>query len=162
MPTIAYRLADPSDCRALAELKGKVWNTTYAGIYPQERLRGYDVAHNERIFASIIANPAIELHIATDEGHIVGFMTCGSLFKPRPGFQREIGLLYILQSHQRRGIGRGFFAIARERFRRDGVPRFIVAVNRLNQPALAFYRAMGGVPALEEGEQIIFVFLTDP
>ena len=162
MPTIAYRLATPSDCRAIAELKGEVWNTTYAGIYPEERLRGYDVAHNERIFAAVLANPAIELHVATDGGRIVGFMTCGAPFKPRPGFQREIGLLYILRSHQRRGIGRSFFAIARERFRRDGISRFLVAVNRQNQPALVFYRAMGGVPALEEGEQLLLAFPTDP
>ena len=161
MPNIAYRLAIPADCRAIAQLKGEVWNTTYAGIYPEERLRGYDVDHNERIFAGIVANPAIDLHVATDAGHIVGFMTCGALFRPVEGFQREIGLLYIRQSHQRMGIGRAFFAIARDSFRRDGVERFIVSVNRQNAGALAFYRAMGGMPVRHSDTQITLVFPVD-
>ena len=161
MPSITYRLATPADCRAIAQLKGEVWNTTYAGIYPEERLRGYDVDHNERIFAGIVANPDIDLHVATDAGRIVGFMTCGTLFHPVEGFQREIGMLYILQSHQRQGVGRTFFAIARARFRREGISRFIVSVNAQNHPALAFYRAMGGTLLRQTDTQIILFFAVE-
>jgi len=46
MNTIAYRKADLNDCLELAILKGQVWNTTYKGIYPDEKLSGYDVAKN--------------------------------------------------------------------------------------------------------------------
>ena len=40
-------------------------------------------------------------------------MSCGRLFRPYPGFEQEVGLLYILKEYQRKGIGRGFLEIAR-------------------------------------------------
>lgn len=51
MHNIAYRKATLEDCYSIAELKGIVWNTTYKGIYPDEKLTGYDefmVAVNSR------------------------------------------------------------------------------------------------------------------
>jgi len=41
MNTITYRKAIVTDCHELAVLKGLVWNTTYKGIYPDEKLTGY-------------------------------------------------------------------------------------------------------------------------
>ena len=51
---IQFREAVLTDCYDLAVLKGKVWNTTYQGIYPQEKLTGYDVEKNARIFEAIV------------------------------------------------------------------------------------------------------------
>ncbi len=45
---IYFREAVLADCYDLAVLKGKVWNTTYQGIYPQEKLTGYNVEKNQK------------------------------------------------------------------------------------------------------------------
>ena len=141
---ITYRKATMDDCLAIATLKGIVWNTTYKGIYPDNSLANYDIPKNQRIFEQIVHNPDIELYVATDNAKIVGFMTCGKPYKPYRDFGQEIGLLYILQDYQRRGIGREFFRIARRQMLTGGYHKFIVSVNKLNQPAIDFYHAMSG------------------
>ena len=141
---ITYRNATMDDCLAIATLKGIVWNTTYKGIYSDDSLANYDIPKNQRIFEQIVHNPDIELYVATDNDKIVGFMTCGKPYKPYRDFGQEIGLLYILQDYQRRGIGNQFFQIARRQMLADGYGKFLVSVNKLNQPAIDFYHAMGG------------------
>lgn len=141
---LRYRKATVDDCRALAELKGAVWNTTYQGIYSAETLANYDVVKNQHIFEGIVADPDIELYLAECGGKPVGLMTCGKPFKPFQHFQQEIGLLYILKEYQRRGIGRGFFDLARQQVKNSGHHEFLVSVNKLNRPAIDFYLAMGG------------------
>ncbi|MBQ8311770.1 MAG: GNAT family N-acetyltransferase [Clostridia bacterium] len=151
---ILYRKATSDDCLALAELKGRVWNTTYKGIYSDETLQNYDVAKNQSIFESIVANPEIELYLAECNGTAVGLMTCGKPFRPFMHYEQEIGLLYILKSYQRRGIGRGFFELARQQVKNSGHREFLVSVNKLNKPAIDFYLAMGGKVVLTDEKQM--------
>ncbi len=151
---ISYREACLADCYVLAVLKGKVWNTTYQGIYPQEKLTGYDVEKNKRIFESIVENPEISLYVATDGDEIVGFMTCGKPYKPFREYGQEIGLLYILKEYQRQGIGRAFFHIAKRLVAERGYKEFFLSVNRKNYEAQKFYLAMNGERLCEEGEQV--------
>lgn len=151
---LRFREAVLKDCYDLAVLKGKVWNTTYQGIYPQEKLTGYDVEKNARIFESIVRNPEITLYVATDGEKIVGFMTCGKPYKPFREYGQEIGLLYILKEYQRQGIGRAFFRIARKLVAERGYQEFFLSVNKRNYEAQKFYLAMGGEVLCEEGEQL--------
>lgn len=151
---INYREAVKTDCYDLAVLKGKVWNTTYQGIYPQEKLTGYDVEKNKRIFESIIENPEISLYVAVDGEKIVGFMTCGKPYKPFREYGQEIGLLYILKEYQRQGIGRAFFRIAKKLVVDGGYKEFFLSVNKRNYEAQKFYLAMGGEVLCEDGEQV--------
>ncbi len=154
--TILYRLATAEDCLALAALKGQVWNTTYRGIYPDERLDGYDVEKNRRIFESIAANPEVELHMAVHGERPIALMTCGKPFRPVEPYRQEVGMLYVLKEYQRKGVGRKLLSIAAERARSRGFDAFVVAVNRLNLPAIAFYRALGGLLIHEDEQQLRF------
>lgn len=151
---IRYRKAQFGDCYELAVLKGMVWNTTYRGIYPEEKLAGYDVEKNQRIFENMIENPEIALHVAVDGSRIVGFMTCGKPYRPFQNFCQEIGLLYILKEYQRQGIGTAFFEIARKQVAENGYREFFLSVNRKNYDAQKFYKVMGGTVICEEGEQV--------
>lgn len=141
---IVYRAAALEDCYEVAVLKGLVWNTTYKGIYSDAALTNYDVDKNRKIFESIVQNPDIELYIAQDGNRIVGLMTCGKPFRPFGDYQQEIGLLYILASHQRRGIGRNFLDMARKHAAVAHCNELMVSVNRQNANAIRFYLAMGG------------------
>lgn len=151
---IVFREACLADCYDLAVLKGKVWNTTYQGIYPQEKLTGYDVEKNKRIFESIVENPEISLYVANDGEKIVGFMTCGKPYRPFREYGQEMGLLYILKEYQRQGIGREFICIAKNLVAERGYKEFFLSVNRRNYEAQKFYFAMGGGMLCEEGEQL--------
>lgn len=151
---ISYREACLADCYDLAVLKGKVWNTTYQGIYPQEKLTGYDVEKNKGIFESIVENSEISLYVATDGEKIVGFMTCGKPYRPFREYGQEVGLLYILKEYQRQGIGREFFRIAKKLVTERGYKEFFLSVNRRNYDAQKFYFAMGGEVLCEDGEQV--------
>lgn len=149
-----FREAVIADCYDLAVLKGKVWNTTYQGIYPKEKLEGYDVEKNKRIFESIVDNTEISLYVATDKDRIVGFMTCGKPYKPFREYGQEIGLLYILKEYQRQGLGSAFFDIARRQVAKNGYKEFFLSVNQKNYDAQKFYLAMGGTVLCAEGEQL--------
>jgi len=158
MNNITYRKATIEDCYAIAELKVIVWNTTYQGIYPDEKLQGYDVKKNEQILQSIVDNPEIEIYVATEQNKIVGFMTCGKPYKPFLHYEQEVGLLYILKEYQKQGIGKGFFEIARKQVKEAGYNEFIVAVNSRNENAIQFYLAMGGKIVLSEESQLRIEF----
>ena len=151
---ITYRKAEPTDCLAIAILKGIVWNTTYKGIYSDESLTNYDVMKNQRIFEQIVVNPEIEVYVAVQDNHIIGFMTCGTPYKPFQDFQQEIGMLYILKECQRQGIGTSFWNIARTQAVQHGYKKFCVAVNKQNYPAQKFYTAMGCIKVCEDDFQI--------
>jgi len=153
MSNIAYRKAIVEDCYSIAELKGIVWNTTYKGIYSDEKLIGYDVKKNEKILQNIVNNSDIEIYVATDNDRIVGFMTCGKPYKPFRHYEQEVGLLYILKEYQKQGIGKGFFEIARKQVKEAGYNEFMVAVNSQNANAIQFYLAMGGKIVLSEEKQ---------
>lgn len=158
MSNIVYRKATVEDCYAIAKLKGIVWNTTYKGIYSDEKLTGYDVKKNEQIIQSIVNNSEIEIYVATDDNKIVGFMTCGKPYKPFKHYEQEIGLLYILKEYQKQGVGKGFFEIACKQVKEAGYNEFMVAVNSQNVNAIQFYLAMGGKIALSEEKQLCMEF----
>ncbi len=154
MGDIVYRKATIEDCYSIAELKGIVWNTTYKGIYPDEKLMNYDVNKNEQIMRNIVDNPKIEIYVATTDDKIVGFMTCGKPYKPFMHYEQEVGLLYILREYQKQGIGKCFFEIAQKQVKEAGYNEFVVAVNSQNTNAIQFYLAMGGKIVLAEEKQL--------
>lgn len=158
MNTITYRKAVLEDCLELSILKGQVWNTTYKGIYSEEKLSGYDIAKNESIFQNIVNNPDIELFVALDNQKIVGLMTCGKPYRPFMDFQQEIGLLYILKEYQRKGIGKTFFEIARNQMKGNGYTKFFLSVNSKNFDAQKFYEAMGGVTIYQDEVSIKYSY----
>ena len=158
MNTITYRKAVLEDCLDLSILKGQVWNTTYKGIYPDEKLSGYDVVKNESIFQNIVNNPDIDLYVALDADKIVGLMTCGKPYRPFMDFQQEIGLLYILKEYQRKGIGKTFFEIARNQMKTNRYTKFFLSVNSKNFDAQKFYESMGGVIIYQDDVSIKYSY----
>jgi hypothetical protein len=50
MENYNIRLATESDCMELSKLKHKIWNTTYRGIYPDEKIDNFDYEKNKNTF----------------------------------------------------------------------------------------------------------------
>ena len=132
MEEIIYRKAVAEDCHELSILKRDVWNTTYQGIYPQEKLDNYDVQKNEEILKGIVLNPEIDLYVAQKQKKLLGFMTCGKPYR--------------------------LFNESKEETRKKGFDEFILSVNSKNENAIAFYLAMGGIIICDDGGQKRFLF----
>ena len=142
---IEIRRATREDCREIAAVKHAVWNTTYRGIYSDERINNFDFERNRLVFESMVENPEVNLFVAADGEKIVGYSSCGKPHRPFGEYTQEIGLLYVLKEYQRRGVGRRLFQTALEEIRKTGVGEFFVSVNKYNVNAIDFYVGMGGV-----------------
>ena len=63
-----------------------------------------------------------------------------------------------MQEYQKKGIGKGFFDIARKQVKEAGHKEFMVAVNSQNENAIQFYLAMGGKIVSSEEKQLRIEF----
>ena len=138
------RIASYEDCRSLALLKGTVWETTYRGIYPNEKLDKYDVDLNENKFKNMIKEQSQRLFVVLSDSKIIGYISCGKIMRAFDKHTHDIGLLYLLKEYQGKGIGRQMFEFAKNELKNQGVTEFIVSCNKYNVPAQQFYKKMGG------------------
>lgn len=161
------RRAREDDCDTIARVKRAVWETTYRGVYPEEKLDGFDIPVQAEKFRKLLADQNIQLYVAVEHGEIVGYMSCGERAREPFFGMQEIGLLYVLREYQGLGVGRALFEIGRGAIRGDGHAEFIVACNKYNIAAQGFYLAMGGAVVLTDADaenrsvpQVYFRFAT--
>lgn len=87
------RLATEGDCSELSRLKHEVWDTTYRGIYPDEKIDNFDYDKNKNTFIKIVNNPEIELYVVECNGKIVGYMDYGTPHRPFGAYKMVNGCL---------------------------------------------------------------------
>ena len=138
------RIATDEDCRSLATLKRRVWETTYRGIYPDEKLDKYDIDLNENKFKNMIKQKSQKLFVVLNESEIIGYMSCGKIMRPFDEHTHDIGLLYLAKEYQGKGIGLDLIQFAKNELKNQGVTEFIVSCNKYNISAQQFYKKMGG------------------
>jgi ribosomal protein S18 acetylase RimI-like enzyme len=147
---MTIREAAPEDAAGIARVHVESWRTTYPGIMPQEHLDALSYADRERMWAKALRGDdpiQTTLYVAeTDAGEIVGFVAGGSERAGDPDFRGEVYALYLLRSHQRRGLGRRLVQTFARRLAHDGHRTLLIWVNAQN-PARGFYEALGGVHA---------------
>lgn len=138
------RLASENDCDILSRLKRDIWETSYRGIYPDDKIDNFDFDKNRNSFLKIVYNPDIELYVVEDEGKLIGYMDFGVPFRPFGEYKQEIGLLYVLKQYQGKGIGRELFNLAFDKIKQNGYDEFFISCNKYNLAARSFYEKMGG------------------
>ena len=138
------RIATNEDCRSLAILKRMVWETTYRGIYPNEKLDKYDIDLNENKFKDMIKQQSQKLFVVLNDSEIIGYMSCGKILRAFDEHTHDIGLLYLAKEYQGKGIGLRLFQFAKNGLKDQGVTEFIVSCNKYNLSAQQFYKKMGG------------------
>ena len=144
VPDYNIRLAKTSDSMELSKLKHTVWNTTYKGIYSDERLNNYDFELHKDKFDKRISDPESNVYVVTNDNKIVGYIIFGKPFKPFKDYKQEISQLYILKDYQGQHLGTKLFNLAYEKMKESGFTEFFVACNKYNIPAQRFYEAKGG------------------
>ena len=145
---IVFSKAKPGDAAVTAQIRRKVWETTYRGIYPDEEIDRFDYARHEgRDKARIEDSSFVTFLIRdADTDQAVGYL-----------FFRDTGRVYVdalsvLPEYQRRGVGTAAFAVVRDYCRDRGLDSFSCDCNEHNDPARQFYCRMGGtVTAFDTG-----------
>jgi ribosomal protein S18 acetylase RimI-like enzyme len=146
------RRATVGDAAAIAEVHVASWRTTYAGLLPDELLRGLSVERRRRMWHRTLTDPESKtfMFVAEDErSQIVGFVAGGPERDGNPGHQGEVYAIYILAAQQRRGLGRRLIAAAVNELRRMGFDSLLIWV-LANNPAHRFYEALGGAAVAEK------------
>lgn len=138
------RLATIEDCKEIAKVKRSAWETTYRGIYSDEKLDNYNFKEQESKFKEIVNNENINLYVVEIENKIVGYVSYGKPMRDFREYEQEIGLLYILKECQGKGIGKKLFSLAYENIKNKGYKEFFISCNKYNLNAQKFYEAMGG------------------
>ncbi|WP_303801124.1 GNAT family N-acetyltransferase [Alicyclobacillus macrosporangiidus] len=149
----SIRRATVDDATAVARVHVDSWRTTYRGIVPDAFLDGMSYAESEarwrRGFEQ--SSEKYAMFVAQDEtGRIVGFANGGPIRKADPDFDGELYAIYLLEEHQRRGLGRRLIRQVAGHLVQQGMHGMLIWALADN-PACQFYAAMGG-QAVREGE----------
>jgi GNAT superfamily N-acetyltransferase len=141
------RPAIPDDAEGIAKVHVKSWQEAYVGLLPQATLDRQSVPARMRSWSSQLQETRNDrwTFVAIDPAvGVVGFV--GGVHPPRvlfgPAF--KIPVLYVLQSHLRRGLGRRLMYALGTAMARYGPGDVALWSLASNMPARAFYEAVGG------------------
>jgi GNAT superfamily N-acetyltransferase len=145
--TFHIRPATAADSNAIARVQVESWRTTYRGIVPDDFLANLSIEQREPRWRDILANASSQgsfAYLAEDSaGQAAGFATGGPERENDPAYPGELYALYLLETYQRKGLGRQLAALtAREHIRR-GFNAMLVWVLADN-PSRKFYERLGG------------------
>lgn len=141
------REATPSDIPAISRVHVDTWRTTYHGIVPDEVLANLSYKKRENGWRQVFNNAPKDhgfTYVAEDEsGQIVGFANAGVERTGHPVYQGELNAIYILKSHQQKGIGRELVQTVVQRLGQMEIHSMLVWALADN-PACRFYEMLGG------------------
>jgi GNAT superfamily N-acetyltransferase len=159
---ISIRKATTADAPLVAYTRQIVWEQTYRGIYPDDKLDHYDLVDYACRDREKLVDQSNHYYLIMDGIDCVGYFSFGPYhYGVYKDFSLCINHLYILRSHQGLGLGRRAFEIITRHCREKQIRKFFCGCNANNLPALSFYRHMGGIQgdetsyALPKEDQII-------
>lgn len=150
--SVPIRAARVSDAAAIAAVHVASWQSAYRGILPDDLLANLSVARREAYWQRVLSAPAAPqiVLVATDEQDaVVGFASGGPERDGGSEFDGELYTIYLLAAVQRRGIGRTLAQTMLAQLHAQGFRNILVWVLADN-PACAFYAALGALPAREQ------------
>ena len=143
---VTIRRATQADAHIIAATRRKVWEETYRGIYPDEKLDNYDASAYTRRDFNRIGIPGYHYYLFMDGGRCAGYFSFGPYnYGAYKDFYLAINDLYLLNDYQGRGLGREAMATVRDYCRTRGLNKFFCGCNVHNENAKGFYAHMGGV-----------------
>lgn len=148
---LRMRAATPDDAVSIASVHVASWRETYTGLMPDALLAEQSVETRTSMWTEVFCNRELfncsEIFVVQDADRIIAFGSCGpqrDRTLAEGGFDGEIGGLYVMQSHQKRGLGRLLMTAMSEVLSDLGYTGAGLWVLRENRPARAFYKGLGG------------------
>lgn len=146
-----------ADCRSVAEIRVRGWQTAYAGMMPQSYLDALDVESDaERRRDHLTqARPEVVNLIAERNGEVVGW-ACHGPYRdgdaPVDGNGEvraedvELYAIYVHEKHLSEGVGRALLTESAHRCSAAGYERMLLWVLKENTRARRFYERCGFSP----------------
>ncbi len=143
---IAIGPALVEDVADIARLHRAVWCDTYRDLAPVEAYRVLDEDFRRLRRADMLANPHKDQSVilARQGERLVGIGATAAPSELAFGGRGEIKSLYIDPSVKRQGLGRRLMRAMMEELASMGYSGVALGVVAGNEPAIAFYRALGG------------------
>ena len=142
------RPAEVDDAARLGRVHVETWRATYRGLLPDEYLDALSDIRQAAFWSRVLADleRAGGAFVAEDaDAGVVGFCDCGPERGGAPGWG-EIMAVYIFPDWQRQGLGRRLIEASAAHLTAEGLESLAVWALEDN-PAVAFYSALGGAPA---------------
>jgi len=140
---IETRPARAHDAVNLADTHDQAWRTAYQGLIPGLELEKLIVRRGPSWWDTAIRRGSrISLLMFGDE--IAGYANYGRNRAKSLPYAGEIYELYLKPEYQGLGFGRRLFSNAKRDLAQSGHTSMVVWVLSDNEPAVGFYRALGG------------------
>jgi ribosomal protein S18 acetylase RimI-like enzyme len=133
---LTVRPADVRDADAIAVVHVQAWREAYAHLLPAEFLAALDVDARAARWRGIIAEPDVDVLVATIGEQVVGWASAGPGRGERPR-DRELEGIYVLAGHHGSGAGQALLDAAI-----GTAPAFLWVADG-NPRAESFYRRNG-------------------
>lgn len=150
------RAATVEDSAAIGRLHVAAWRETYRGLVPDPALDALSevgrVAQWRAGLSRGAKGPIVFVAEEADES-LIGFGAAGPARDAKLACDSEITALYILQSGQRRGVGRALLLQITDALRQRGRQTMGLWVLAANAPARRFYEKLGGTAAATRSDQ---------
>ncbi|MEK9645572.1 MAG: GNAT family N-acetyltransferase [Alphaproteobacteria bacterium] len=147
MGDIAIRPAEARDAAAIARIHVESWQSTYAGLLPDEILVNLDSAQHEarwwrHVLGRFRRNHFVYVAEAPSEG-VVGFASAGPSRQTALPYRGEVYTIYLRDDYHGNGIGKQLFASTVAGVQEARGPSVIVWCLSAN-PSRFFYEHRGG------------------
>lgn len=144
--TIKIRSAQQADAQSIARLHDQTWRETYRGLAPEA---AYEIL-TESVRLSrwqemlVLERSGRTMLLAEADGHLAGFGVAGPPSHEAFLNRAEVKFLYVGAAFKRMGIGRNLLIQLARQMMEFGYSGMALGVVVGNDPAIAFYEALGG------------------
>lgn len=149
---IEIRRARPADAVALAETHDEAWRAAYRGIIPGTELEKMISRRGPAWWDSAIRKGS-RIALLSFRDMVAGYANYGRNRARSLFYDGEIYELYLRPEFQGLGFGRQLFTAARRDLAQCGLRSLVVWALCDNEPAIEFYRALGGRAVARSSER---------
>ena len=143
---IVYRAATPRDGAELSMMAQRCFTETFGTLYRAADLAAFlDATFGAGGLPSQLSDPAYTVHLATEDGRIIGFAKLGPVAFPGQWSAGSIELhqLYVLGGWHGEGVGPALLDWTIETARAAGYEELLLSVYIDNHRARRFYERHG-------------------
>jgi ribosomal protein S18 acetylase RimI-like enzyme len=149
---IEIRRAKACDAGAVADAHDEAWRTAYQGIIPGTELEKLINRRGPAWWESAIRKGS-RIAILQFSDKVAGYANYGRNRARSLYYDGEIYELYLRPEYQGLGFGRRLFTAARRDLLQSGMRSLVIWALSDNEPAVSFYRALGGQPVARSSEK---------
>jgi len=149
---IEIRRAKASDAAAVADTHDEAWRGAYQGVIPGVELEKLVTRRGADWWDSAIRKGS-RIAILAFGDKVAGYANYGRNRARSLYYDGEIYELYLRPEYQGLGFGRRLFSSARRDLAQSGLKSLVIWALSDNDPAVEFYKALGGKAVARSSER---------